>query len=152
MVKKLHHVEETIDKNTGEVSVIKKTFSVKTNNTEEFYITFLSGINALCGLSRNSDIKVLAMLCSIAEYNTGRVKVTSKTRKDIMDKLSMKSSQAFSNSINRLKKGSLINGERGEYEINPEYFWKGTTDERNKLLKEKKIDLLIKFRSNDADV
>lgn len=148
MGKKLQHIEESFDKESGKVTTVRKTFSVRSKDTEEFYITFLSGLNAICELSRPSDIKILAILCSRAEFNTGRVALTSEDRKDIMKKLGVKP-QAFSNSVNRLKKSNLLQGERGDYKINPQHFWKGTTDERNKLLRDKKFDILLKYRSNE---
>ena len=66
-----------------------------------------------------------------------------------MKKLGINSPQAFSNSISRLKTEELLSGERGEYEINPQYFWRGTTDERSRLLKERRMDVLLKFRVHE---
>jgi hypothetical protein len=143
---KLQHIEKKLDANTGELVTLTKTFAVKSVNKEEFYITFLSGLNALCELSRPSDIKVLALMCSKAKFNTGVVNMSAGDRKEIMEKLGGISTQAFSNSISRLKKAGLISGDRGDYELNPHCFWKGTTDERNKLLKDKRMDLLVKFK------
>ena len=145
MGRKLKNVTEHVDTTTGEVVSISKTFTVKSNNTEEFFITFLSGLNAICELSRPSDIKVLALMCAKAEFNTGSVRLSAGDRKEIMDKLGC-SAQAFSNSLSGLKKASLVSGGRGDYEINPHCFWKGTTDERNRLLRDKHMDLLLKFR------
>lgn len=145
---KLQHIEENIDAKTGEVKTIRKTFSVKSKNTEEFYLTFLSGLNAICDLSRPSDIKILTALCAMAEFNTGKVKLTSHDRKDLIKRMNI-SAQSFSNSINRLKEASLLTGERGDYEVNPQCFWKGTTDERQRLLKERSADILLKYRTDE---
>lgn len=145
---KLQHIEETIDTNSGEVTTIRKTFAVKSKNTEEFFITFLSGLNAICEMSRPSDIKLLAILCSKAEFNTGRVRVTSDDRREILTKLNI-ATQAFTNSINRLKEQHLISGGRGDYIISPQHFWKGTTDERNKLIKDRRIDILLKYKTDE---
>lgn len=143
------HVTQNIDTSTGELTSIQKTFTVKSKSSEEFFITFLSGLNAICELSRPSDIKVLAALCTKAEFNTGVVQLTSKLRKELIEKLSI-SDQAFSNSISRLRETKLISGSRGDYEINPHCFWKGTTDERSKLLRDKSADILLKFRTYDS--
>jgi len=145
---KLKHVTENIDRTTGEVITTSKTFTVAAKNTEEFFFTFLSGLNAICHLSRPSDIKILALLCSKAEYNTGIVRLTTSDRKEIISKLNS-TTQSFSNSMTRLRKEGLIVGDHGNYEINPHYFWKGTTDERNKLLRDKKMDILLKFKMNN---
>ena len=59
--------------------------------------------------------------------------------------------QAFTNSLSRLKEAKLLTGDRGEYEINPQYFWKGTTDERAKLLKNRSAQLLLKYDIDDFD-
>lgn len=144
---KLQHIEEQIDTSTGEVKTIRKTFAIKAKNSEDFFLTFLSGMNAICSLSRPSDIKVLTIMCSIAEFNTGKVKLTIKERKTIYKKLNI-SAQSLSNSLKRLKESGLVSGDRGDYEVNPQYFWKGTTDERNKLLKQQKADILLKYSSN----
>lgn len=141
-------IEEHTDLRTGELITIQKTFTVKAATSEDFYMTFLSGLNAICELSRPSDIKVLAILCSRAEYNTGIVKLSSAARKGIMQRLEC-STSAFSNSLNRLKHSGLITGERGDFEINPHCFWKGTTDERRKLLESKSADLLVKYRGDE---
>lgn len=141
---KLQHVEETLDRRTGELVTVKKTFAIKSKSTEEFYLTFLSGLNAICELSRPSDIKILTVLCTMAEFNTGRVKLMSCDRASIIKQLSI-SPQSFSNSIKRLKEAGLLHGDRGDYEVNPQHFWKGTTDERQRLLKQKSADILLKY-------
>ena len=145
---KLRHIEERVDTATGEIRTITKTFSVKSKNKEDFFMVFLSGLNAISSLSRPSDIKVLAILCSNAEFNTGKVKLTSADRKEATDRLGIKS-QSFSNSLKRLRDVGLLEGERGEYEINPQCFWKGTTDERNKLLRERSAELILKFKCDE---
>ena len=142
---KLHHIEETVDRKTGEVQTVKKTFSVKSKHKEDFFFVFLSALNAIEPLSRPSDIKVLMHLCSVAEFNTGKVNLTAEGRKTILKSLKVKA-QTFSNSLARLKDTGLITGDRGDYEVNPQYFWKGTTDERSRLLKSRSADLLLKFR------
>lgn len=144
---KLQHIEETVNTITGEISVIRKTFSVKSKTTEEFYFTFLTGLNAICELSRPSDMKILSILCARAEFNTGKVKLTPQSRKEIVDKLKI-SPQSFTNSVSRLKEVHLLSGAHGEYEINPQHFWKGTTDERNRLLKDKKVTVNYDFDAN----
>ena len=145
MPKKLAHIEETVDRTTGEIQTVKKTFAVKSKTTEEFFMVFLSGLNALCALSRPSDIKILACLCERAEYNTGIVRLTAVDRQEVMKKLGIKP-QAFTNSLGRLKKANLVTGDRGTYEINPQHFWKGETNERQRLLKARSMDVLLQYR------
>ena len=95
MGKKLSHIEETVDANTGELKTIRKTFAVKTKTKEEFFMIFLTGLNAICSLSRPSDIKILATLCERAEYNTGKVRLTAEDRTAIMKKLGIKQLGVF---------------------------------------------------------
>ncbi len=144
MPKKLQHIEETLDRTTGELKTVRKTFAVKSKTKQEFFMVFLSGLNALCKLTRPSDIKILACLCDQAEYNTGRVRLISDDRQKIMDKLGIKP-QAFSNSLARLKKNGLLEGNRGDYEVNPQHFWKGETNERERLLKERRAEITFKY-------
>lgn len=141
---KLHHLEETINTKTGEITSIRKSFSIKSKNTEEFYFTFLAGLNAICELTRPSDIKVLSCLCARAEFNTGLVSLSSTTRKEITTKLKI-SSQSLSNSLGRLKEKSLLTGDKGDFIISPQHFWKGTTDERARLLTERKIGIIVNY-------
>lgn len=148
MGKKLQHIEEIVDTKTGEMTTLKKTFSVKSKTKEEFFMVFLSGLNAICSLSRPSDIKILACLCERAEYNTGKVRLTPEDRQLIMDKLGIKP-QAFSNSLARLRAANLVTGNRGDYEVNPQHFWKGETNERERLLKSRSIDLLLNYRHDE---
>ena len=138
------HKTETIDATTGEVQTITKSYSIKKKKSEDFFFVFLSGLNAIISLTRPSDIKILTCLCDKAEFNTGRVKLTPTDREEITKKLNIKS-QAFSNSLTRLRKSGLVEGTKGEYVVNPQCFWKGTTDERERLLKEKSFNLNLKY-------
>lgn len=144
MAKKLRHVTETVNTTTGEITSIQKTFSIKADTTEQFYITFLTGLNAIDTLSRPSDIKTLGHLCARAEYNTGVVRISGGIRRELEARLGI-STQSLSNSLGRLKIAGLISGKGGDFEINPHCFWKGTTDERNRLLRNKQADITFKY-------
>ena len=87
MAKRLRHVEETHDVQSGELLTVSKTFSVKANKSEEFFFTFLSALNAISALSSASDLKILSMFCAIAEFNTGKVLLSKDKREDIAKKL-----------------------------------------------------------------
>lgn len=121
------------DQETGEVIVTSKTFNVKTSQ-ESFYMSFIENMSGFFKLRSAIDIKVLAKVCIIAEYNSGRVLITPVVRKEIIEFLNI-STQQLTNSIASLKKNNLITGERGTYYINPKVFWKGNTDVRNSFLK-----------------
>ena len=146
---KLSHIEKKLDTRTGEVVTVTKTFSVKNKNKDEFFLTFLDALNAICKLSRAGDLKVLALMCSLADFNKGTVRLSPTDRKDMMEKIGC-NTQSLSNSLGRLRTCGLIVGNRGNFEINPQYFWKGTTDERNRLLREKKLELHVKFSVDES--
>jgi hypothetical protein len=90
------------------------------------------------------------LLCAKAEYNTGIVRLSPNDRKDIMAKLEC-AANVISNAIGRLKKAGLLSGDRGDYEINPHCFWKGTSDERKRILRDKAMDITYKFRLDGED-
>ena len=122
---------------------ITKRYSINTESSEEFFTKFLTSINSIRNISRPSDVKVLALLCTTAEYD-GRVDLPSKERKKLLEKLNM-TTQAFSNSLSRLKKLGVLCGSRSKLEINLHYFWEGTLTERNNVLKNNTFELTLTF-------
>lgn len=150
MAKKLKYITESIDKNTGEVSLVTKTFAVKIPHEENFFFIFPEGTDYIYTIKGVVDIRVLFLLCSHVEFNSGKIYITSSLRNTFQDSLGI-SKQSFSNSITRLKKDGILHGSKGVYEINPRMFWKGTTDTRNKLLKDNKLEIHIKFKRNEAE-
>jgi hypothetical protein len=125
-----------------------KSFNVK-STSEKFYMTFIEHVSPLFNISSPVERKVLDVLCCNAEFNIGKVIISSEKRTLICDSLGI-SHQTFNNTLVKLKKMRLISGERGVYEINPMIFWKGTTDEREKLLKEGGLELRIKFTLDET--
>ena len=105
---------------------------------EEFYMVFLSGVEAMNNSKSSNDIKILSKLCSMAEYNTGVVLVPSGVRKKIASDLKITVSN-FNNSLHRLKENKYIEFKDGIVEINPLYFWKGDFNTRSELLKTRKF-------------
>lgn len=146
MTKLKHETFEINEK--GEVITTSKSYSIKTSS-EAFYMIFIDHMAWFFKISCITDIRILAKMCSMAEFNTGKVRITSQDRKEILDSLIGITTQNFSHSLNRLKKGGLITGDKGSYEINPKIFWKGTTDQRNKLLKEQGLEINIKFKLDE---
>lgn len=128
---------EKIDHQSGEITTIEstKSFSIPIS-AENFYMVFIGAMQGFYQIDCLTDVKVLAKLCERAEFNTGRVLLTTQVRKQIMDELKIPT-QTVSNSLNRLKKLHLIEGERGTYQVNPKVFWRGDTNHRAQLLKER---------------
>lgn len=125
---------------------ITKKYSINTESSEEFFTKFLMSINSIRNLSRPSDVKVLSLLCTAAEYN-GRVSLPTKERKKLLEKLNM-TAQAFSNSLSRLKKLGVLCGDRSELEINLHHFWEGSKKDREQVLKTNTFQLTLTFKSN----
>ena len=139
---------EIVDKETGEVisSTISKTFSVKAKS-DEFYFTFLTLLKDIIGLKSIVDLKVLYVLCNMAEFNTGKVSMSTNKRGEICEMLGI-TYNTLANSISRLKKNNFITDKKRDYTINPDYFWKGDLKTRDQLLKEGgKLTLNIEFEN-----
>lgn len=120
---------------------IKTYFGV---NEDVFYHVFINFIKRLHEFNSVVDIKVLNYLCSIAEFNTGTVYLTTERKKYICKEINLKY-QSVANSLTALKKKGFINGGGGTYIINPAYFWKGDLKTRETLLKENRLSVNIDF-------
>ena len=131
---------------TGELitTVTSKTWNKKVVNSEEFYMVFLSGVEAMNNSKSSNDIKILSKLCSIAEYNTGVVLLPAGVRKKLASELKITVGN-LNNSLHRLKDNKYIEFVDGIAEINPLYFWKGDFNTRSDLLKTKKFIIDIEI-------
>lgn len=141
------HIEwktESVNTETGELIETKKTVTVKTN-TDDFYFIFIEAIGYMIGVSNGTELQVLSVLCINAEFNKGICLLTSNRRKEFCEKLGI-TVNSFGVCLARLAKRGLITNNSGNIEINPICFWKGSIDERNKLLKDNKLELSIKFK------
>lgn len=118
----------------GNKNKIIKSAGSSATSQESFYMSFIENMSGFFKLRSAIDIKVLAKVCMIAEYNSGRVLITSVVRKEIIEFLNI-STQQLTNSLASLKANNLITGERGTYYINPKVFWKGHSDVRDSFLK-----------------
>jgi len=148
---KLKNTQEKIvkrtDPDTGEITEeiqsTSKTFNTKVK-AEEFFIVFLESIGHLIGIKSGVDRAVLDALCAVAEFDTGVVHLTSKMREKICELTELKY-QTVANSLSFLRKNKFIIMDKGECKINPEYFWKGSLEERSKILREGCLELRINF-------
>ena len=138
---------QDIDTFTGEivnkVVTSSKTYSTKVQ-AEEFYITFINALSKIIGLNRMTDVRVLAMLCSKAEFNTGVVQLNSFVKQSIYSELSI-SYNSLANSLTSLKQKGFITIDKGRCAINPLLFWKGDLKTREDLLRSSGISLTINF-------
>lgn len=139
-------IVEKVDCNTGEVQELTttKTFTIQTQSSDEFYMTFIEYSALLFQLKSEPAKRVLAWMCNNMEYNKGTISIPTKQRKQLCEELQMDSPQ-LTHCIKKLKDLNILTGDRGFYTLNPLLFWKGTLTERGKLLKAK--DLKISFKA-----
>ena len=136
---------QIVDVNTGEIIQYEtqKTYTRKIES-ESFYMTFIDYIAPLFNLKSDTAKNVLNWMCCHAEYNTGKVQLTTNQRDLACEELGMKSN-SLSNHLKKLKDLKLIDGDRGDFIINPQIFWKGDTVTRNKLLADNEIKIMFKI-------
>lgn len=131
--------ERDIDTDTGEV-ISEKTISYIAENEKDFYITYCK----VLGLFKNmklGEIKTLAWLVSNSNFNNNMVVITSGVKAKIAAEMGI-SSSAVNNALKPLVENRILyreencEGKRdGVYYIHPEYYWKGSLQERKKMLK-----------------
>jgi len=143
MGRQLKHESTSIDRETGEIVTTNKTYSIKTD-PENFYMTYIESLASFFKINNILDVKVLVKFCAIAEYNSGRVLVTSEVRKEIIEFLNI-DKYRLSRSIKQLKEIGLITGDYGTYYLDPDVFWKGTNSMRRSLIKKKQLSITINF-------
>lgn len=116
---------------TGSMTTEKKfVYSVE---SDRFYMTFIDFAAPIYKLSSASAKSVLQWMCCNAEFNTGVVLLPSPRMKDMSNELNLPM-QTIYNNLTQLKKLGLITGERGQFMLNPEIFWKGDMQARRDLL------------------
>lgn len=128
------HFSQNVDMTTGEVKEYSKIVDVVKNEIEPFFLTYSREILALYGKSIfNATTKVLWKLLEIAEYNTGKVYVTTERRNNIMSACSI-SRASYDRAVRELVEADIMTKEGNTYTIRENTFWKGDRDERKKLL------------------
>lgn len=125
---------ERKDPKTGEVLEYTDRQEVIKNEVEPFFLTYSREILALYGKSIfNATTKVLWKLLEIAEYNTGKVYVTTERRNSIMEACDI-SRASYDRAVRELVEADIMSKEGNTYTIRENMFWKGDRDERKKLL------------------
>ena len=113
---------EIVDSQTGEVVKIDSSRTFTTKVTEDsFYMTFIDYVSPLFGLKPESAKNLLIWMCQHAEFNAGKVSLTTADRKQISIELGL-SNNSITNYLKKLKDLKLISGENGSYLINPQIF------------------------------
>lgn len=135
-------IKEVLDPQTGEIVKYEssKTYKEKISS-ENFYMVFLDYMTPLLKIKSHITRHVLDKLCQLAEFNSGKVSLSTGNRKEICDQLEI-NSQQFSKALKQLKELNLIDGESGMFTINPYIFWKGDQSiRRQELLNNKAFQI-----------
>ena len=137
--------KEYVNPETGEVQEIEieKTFTYKIS-PDQFYMIFLGHFSTQLGLKSNTAKNLLMWFCEHAEFNTGKVLLPTAIRKELCETLNI-SSTNLANNIRLLKNANLITGSNGVFIINPQIFWKGDITTRNKILRDKEMQISFKI-------
>lgn len=142
-----------LDNNTGEVL---KFFQTKKVSVDEFIMVFFSCIPAIMDL-RGQTIKILMCCWKFSTFNPlssteGNVVSNNRRFKDFVRQCGLDIKDAsIDNAISLLcKKNLLIKICRGEYILNPKFFFKGTISQRSKLNLNIEKDP-VKYNNGDAN-
>lgn len=122
----------------------------KIKDTNKFFAVFVNNVDSILAIKGKTAIKVLLWMCANAEYNTGKVYLTSSRIDELSQTLGMPKQSVY-NSLLELKKLNLISGNRGSFQINPEIFWKGELSVRKQLLDKTGNKMSITFSLLDGN-
>lgn len=134
-----HFVESTksefLDPETGELKYTetKKIVKINMGKQEEFFMTYCNYLGSFYDLKYADDIKMIIKLNEWALFDTGEVQLTPKRRIEITTELGIRN-DAISKSLKRLREKNVIEGDKGDYVINPTMFWKGDRAKRREIL------------------
>ena len=140
-----------LDNNTGEILEYRQT---KKLSLDEFIMVFFTSCPMLLKL-KGFNLKVLICCWKFSSYNyendkEGNIIHNNSSFKDYCRAEGLETSDAsIDNAISQLKKnGFLIKKCKGEYMLNPKYFFKGTLSKRSKL----QLNLVVESESAEAGI
>jgi len=135
---------EYLDPETGELVTIDYSKTIRRKiKASAFYMTFIDFVAPQHNLKLNAK-SILQWMCEHAEFNTGMVSLTTKARENMAKDMNI-CVNTITNNLATLKKEGLISGEKGEFIINPQIFWKGDIAVRERLLQDKDIQITFKI-------
>jgi len=142
-MEKITYRSETniIDNTTGEIITTKSERITRIEKEPDYIKMYVSDIAGLHGFSKATS-GVLFELLAIVDYK-GVSNVTISNKKNMCQRIGIKN-QTFTNQLQILIKKNIISRiEKGEYEINPNYFTKGSWSETKKRITS--IEVNIKY-------
>lgn len=137
---------QTVDPDTGQIIITdtQKTQVVTLQDEDKFFMVYLSMLQSFYQIKYVKDVMLLVKLAELSDYNTGHVELSAKLRLQICEELGIKPSN-LSSTFRRLVDSGLLLGEKGSYTLNAGLFWKGDSKTRKQILKDKGLELNIKF-------
>lgn len=131
--------DRIIDSDTGEV-MDEKTVHYIIENEKEFFLTYCKVLGLLKNM-KLGEIKTMAWIVSHTTFNDNTVVLTGGIKRIIASDMGI-SVSVINNSLAPLvEKGILYRNSDAKdrrdaiYYINPEYYWKGTQENRQKMLR-----------------
>lgn len=142
--------QTVLDPSTGEYAEIETVKRQKIKvESDGFYMTFIDYTAPFFELKNGTAKSVLAMLCNMAQFNTGIVSLSATDRTNICKSLNI-SNTTLTNSLKELCNKKLLQGEKGKYQINAQIFWKGDLLSRKALLETKEFQITFSIAPESA--
>lgn len=128
-----------------------KTWTSSNKISEPFFFTYINCISWIYGLKSITTIKILYKLLERAEFNTNKVEISSKKRSEIIKELEITDS-SFTKCLNQLIDLNILQGSKGSYTIDENFFWKGDRKTRDTLMNARlKMTIEPDFETVDPD-
>ncbi len=122
---------------TGEIVEFSEHKSVQLKKTEPFFQVYSQQIMALYSTDvMNATTKVLYKMMEYAEWNTGKVFMTTDRVEELMSSCNMSRASYHRGVKELIDKGIIIKG-KGSYTIAENMYWKGDMKMREDLIKAK---------------
>lgn len=125
------------DLETGEVTEFSEHKSVQLKRTEPFFQVYSQQILALYSTDvMNATTKVLYKMLEYAEWNTGKVFMTTDRVEEIMSSCNI-SRASYHRGVKELISKGIITKGKGSYTIAENMYWKGDMKMRESIIKAK---------------
>ena len=133
---------QIIDHGTGE---LLKSSKMVRKKVEYYYTQYSNGENCLSeimGLTAK-ELKLIMLMSSYAFGDSNEVNTVKSVTESILNYMAIKIESYYKLKVSLKKKGMIIE-HRGLKLINPEYFWRGSVLDREKILNEIREERLNK--------
>lgn len=125
------------DPETGEITEFSEHKSVQLKRTEPFFQVYSQQILALYSTDvMNATTKVLYKMLEYAEWNTGKVFMTTDRVEEIMSSCNI-SRASYHRGVKELISKGIITKGKGSYTIAENMYWKGDMKMRENIIKSK---------------